>query len=60
MRIGVNISEMTPDDWDYLVTMTEDFLPRRHLDKRVQSVLERIRARINKVAFNPIIRSLKS
>ena len=46
MRIGVNISEMTPEDWDYLVTMTEDFLPRRrHLDKSVQSVLERIRAR---------------
>ncbi|CAB3995804.1 predicted protein [Paramuricea clavata] len=48
MRIGVNISEMTPEDWDYLVTMTEDFLPRRHLDKTVQSVLERICARINK------------
>ena len=43
MRIeGVNVSGMTPEDWDYLFSMTEYIPPRRDLDRDVQSIFERI------------------
>jgi hypothetical protein len=43
MRIeGVNVSGMTPEDWDYLFSMTEYIPPRRDLDRDVQNIFERI------------------
>jgi hypothetical protein len=39
---GVNVSGMTPEDWGYLLSLTEDFESRQDLDKSVQNILDEI------------------
>jgi hypothetical protein len=39
---GVNVSGMTPEDWGYLLSLTEDFESRHDLDKSVQNIFDEI------------------
>ena len=47
MRIGVNVGGMTPEDWGYLLSLTEDFEGRHDLDKSVQDIFSQIQVQIN-------------
>ena len=44
MRIeGIRVSGMTHEDWDYLFSLTECFLPRQVLDNDVKQILNEIK-----------------
>jgi hypothetical protein len=47
MRIGVNVGGMTPEDWGYLLSLTEDFEGRHDLDKSVQDIFSQIQVQVN-------------
>jgi hypothetical protein len=46
MRIGVNVGGMTPEDWGYLLSLTEDFEGRHDLDKSVQDIFSQIQIQV--------------
>jgi hypothetical protein len=51
---GVNVSAMTPEDWDYLLSLTKDFESRQDLDKSVQNIFYKIQHEIDQAEIGDL------